>query len=64
MNDDDQVVVRTIGDQYSEMVDEGIVINAIGATLVALAILIPWILGCGAFRKGLKKEGGRYNSDI
>ena len=57
-------VIRFIGDQYSSFTEETWVINAFGAALVALAILIPWILGCPAFGKGLKREGRRYDGGI
>ena len=46
-----------IGDKYEALVDEAFVLNALGIALVGLAILIPWIVRCPAFRKGLPREG-------
>ena len=55
--DADENIVVQLGDQYENMELEGIVVNALGATLVALAILVPWIVRCPTFRKGLPREG-------
>ncbi|XP_059085616.1 uncharacterized protein LOC131882483 isoform X3 [Tigriopus californicus] len=60
----ENVVIEQIGDQYSEFPDEGIVTNTIGIALVALAIIIPWILSCPSFKKGLTRESSRFNHDI
>ena len=62
LDDQGHTLIRSIGDKYSNFEDETYVINALGAALIALAILIPWILGCPAFRKGLKREGRFENS--
>jgi len=59
---DGETVVNNIGDIYATFPHEGLVINVLGAVLVALAILIPAILKCDAFRKGLPREG-RSNED-
>ena len=60
---DDNVILKPpIGDLYMDFSDEGIIVNALGATLVALAILIPWIIGCPTFRKGLPREGRAENN--
>ena len=37
--------------------EEAIFLNTMGAILIALAILVPCILGCEGFRKGLPREG-------
>ncbi len=42
---------------------EGLVVNALGATLVALAVVVPWIVGCVPFRGGLPREGGAQAYD-
>ena len=60
---DGETVVNNIGDIYSTFTEEGLVINALGAVLVGLAILVPAILKCDAFRKGLPREG-RHEDDF
>jgi len=37
--------------------EEAIFINTIGAVLIGLAILIPCLVRCEGFRKGLPREG-------
>ena len=54
---DGETVVNNIGDIYSTFPHEGLVVNVLGAVLVGLAILLPAILKCDAFRKGLPYEG-------
>ncbi len=39
---------------------EGLIINVLGASLVALAIVVPVIVGCNPFRKGLQGETPGY----
>ena len=47
------------------MEEEGYIVNALGAAMVALAVLIPWILRCPSFKKGLVREGKiSYDNDI
>jgi len=59
-------VILGIGDQYSDRPEEAYVINAMGAAMILLAVLIPWILRCPAFKKGLVREGkvSAYDGDI
>jgi len=48
-----------------EFIPEGIIINTMGCTLVALAILVPCIIKFDPFRKGIPPEGGSvYDDDI
>jgi len=47
---------KGISDLYEELPNEAIILNTIGAALIGLAILMPFILKCDAFRKGLKNE--------
>ena len=49
--------MNNIGDIYATFPHEGLVINVLGAVLVGLAVLVPAILKCDAFRKGLPREG-------
>lgn len=49
--------VEAISNEYMEFVPEGIVINALGCALVALAILVPCVVKFDPFRKGLDTEG-------
>jgi hypothetical protein len=59
------MAVEVIGNEYFEFVTEGIIINALGAAMLALAILMPCILKCDPFRKGIPKEGGsEFEEDI
>jgi hypothetical protein len=44
------VAVESIGNEYTEFVNEGIIINTMGIAMVALAILIPCILKFDPFR--------------
>ena len=37
--------------------EEAIFLNTMGAILIALAVLVPCVLGCVGFRKGLPREG-------
>jgi hypothetical protein len=43
--------------------NEAIIVNTIAAALVGLIILIPCILKCDAFRKGLEQEAGGDSED-
>jgi len=38
------MAVESIGNEYTEFVTEGIIINTMGIAMVALAILLPCIL--------------------
>ena len=51
------VVITDLGGKYMSFSQEAIFLNTMGAILIALAILIPCILGCEGFRKGLPREG-------
>ena len=50
-------VITDLGGKYMDFSEEAIFLNTMGAILIALAILIPCILGCQGFRKGLPREG-------
>ncbi len=50
---------KAIGDQYSHLPDEAVVINALAAALAAAAIVLPVVVQCGAFKKGLPSEGAK-----
>ena len=54
---------KGIGDLYEELPNEAIILNTIGAALVGLAILMPCILKCDAFKKGLQPEAGEGSED-
>ena len=54
---------KGIGDLYEELPNEAIILNTIGAVLVGLAILMPCILKCDAFKKGLQPEAGEGSED-
>ena len=54
---------KSITDLYEKLPNEAIILNTIGAALVGLAIVMPCILKCDAFKKGLEPEAGD-NSDI
>ena len=54
---DGETVVNRIADLYETFSHESLVINVLAGILVALAILIPCILRCDAFRKGIPREG-------
>merc|ERR1712156_699206 len=60
--DEKPTLYKGIGDLYDELPNEAIIVNTIGAALVGLAILMPCILKCDAFRKGLENEADE--SDI
>jgi len=53
---DEETYYKAIADLYSELPNEAIIVNTICAALVGLAILLPCILKCDAFRKGLEPE--------
>jgi hypothetical protein len=57
VDSDGNRVVLEIGDKYMELTEESYVVNAIGIALIGLVVLIPWILGCPSFKKGLVREG-------
>ena len=46
-----------------ELPNEAIIVNTIACALVALAILMPCILKCDSFRKGLENEAD-VESDV
>ena len=50
------MVYKGIADLYTELPNEAIIVNTIAAALIGLAILLPCILKCDAFRKGLENE--------
>ena len=52
-----QVVITDLGMKYKSFSEEAIFLNTMGAILIGLAILVPCILGCHGFRKGLPREG-------
>ena len=55
-----------IGSLYQNSIEgdhHGLVINVLGGSLVLLAILVPVILKCDAFRKGIPDEGRRGSTD-
>ena len=57
---DDKEVFAAIADQYTESIQghhQALVINVLGGCLVILAIIVPCILKCDAFRKGVPMEG-------
>ena len=54
--DDGSILYKGIADLYTELPNEAIIINTMAAALIALAILMPCILKCDAFRKGLENE--------
>ena len=54
---------KSIADLYEKLPNEAIILNTIGAALVGLAIVMPCILKCDAFKKGLEPEAGE-DSDI
>jgi len=47
----------SLGSLYENFSEEAIIINTIGACLIGLAILVPCLLRCEGFRKGLPREG-------
>ena len=62
----DREVFAAIADEYTESIEghhQALVINVLGGCLVLLAILIPFILKCDAFRKGIPMEGKTGNED-
>jgi hypothetical protein len=62
----DREVFAAIADEYTESIEghhQALVINVLGGCLVLLAILIPFILKCDAFRKGVPMEGKTGNED-
>lgn len=61
--DDKPTLYKGIADLYTELPNEAIIVNTIAAALVGLAILLPCILKCDAFRKGLENEAD-VDSDI
>ena len=57
---DDKEVFAAIADEYHQSTEghhQALVINVLGGCLVLLAILIPCILKCDAFRRGIPMEG-------
>ncbi len=55
---------QAIGDLYTLLPNEAIIVNTIAAALVGLVILLPCILKCDSFRKGLEQEGYDSENDI
>ena len=53
---DEETYFKAIADLYSELPNEAIILNTICAAMVALVILLPCILKCDSFRKGLENE--------
>jgi len=47
----------SLGGLYENLSEEAIFINTIGACLIGLAILVPCLVRCESFRKGLPREG-------
>ena len=57
---EDREVIAAIADEYSKSIEghhQALVINVLGGCLVLLAIIVPFILKCDAFRKGVPMEG-------
>jgi hypothetical protein len=52
-----QLVITGLGEKYIKMSEEAIFLNTIGVILIALAVVMPVIIGCGGFRRGLVREG-------
>ena len=50
-------VITELGEKYINFSEEAIFLNTMGAILIGLAVLVPCVLGCEGFRKGLPKEG-------
>merc|ERR1719195_2257969 len=59
----EDIYYKAIGDLYTELPNEAIIINTLAAALVALAILLPCILKCDTFHKGLEPEA-EVESDV
>ena len=57
MNAAGQTVVSGLGALYISLSEEAIFLNTIGAILIVLAVVLPCILGCQQFRRGLPTEG-------
>lgn len=55
-SDEKPVLYKGIADLYHELPNEAIIVNTIAAALIGLAILLPCILKCDSFRKGLENE--------
>ena len=52
-----KLVITRLGEKYINLSEEAIFLNTIGVILIALAIVMPVILGSQGFRKGLSREG-------
>lgn len=52
-----RVVITDLGMKYKNFSEEAIFLNTMGAILIGLAVMVPCILGCQGFRKGLPREG-------
>ena len=50
-------VITELGEKYINFSEEAIFLNTMGAILIGLAVLVPCVLGCEGFRKGLPREG-------
>ena len=44
-------------DSTGQISEEAIFLNTIGVILIALVVVMPFIIGCGGFRRGLVREG-------
>ena len=51
------MVITGLGEKYFKMSEEAIILNTIGVILIALAVVMPVIIGCGGFRRGIVREG-------
>ena len=52
-----RTVITELGGKYMNFDEEAIFLNTMGAILIGLAVLVPCVLGCEGFRKGLPREG-------
>ena len=52
-----QLVITKLAEKYINLSEEAIFLNTIGVILIALAVVMPVILGCQGFRRGLSREG-------
>merc|ERR1719412_1637181 len=59
----EDIYYKAIGDLYTELPNEAIIINTLAAAMVALAILLPCIIKCDTFHKGLEPEA-EVESDV
>jgi len=58
LNNVGKEVITELGQFYMyNFSEEAIFLNTMGAILISLGILVPCVLGCEGFRKGLPREG-------